>query len=360
MTRSWRVAAALAAGLVLLVLSLWGLDVDEIRRHIATAEPGWLAAGAVLYLVSYFVRSIRWRLVLSPVERITVVESYAMMMAGYFLNYVIPVRAGEVAKPFFLKRLKGTPIATSLPTVFIDKLLEFVSIVLIVAMIPLLSIRLDGPVAALILALLGIFLLALALLAVAFARREATTRILCKMIAWLPYRTADRLSGWIALFVKGMGVARENMRALPALMGLTILAVLLDAAYFQMMFRAFSVDVGFAKVVFGYTLLTLSYILPTPPAQIGYNELVIGLIFAGGLAGPGVGRGDVMPVVIVAHAITGLLITVVGLGSFWRMGIRVTESFARAGAAADGRAETDAVSQPPDDSRLPPEETRIE
>jgi uncharacterized protein (TIRG00374 family) len=333
-SRRWRVVAALAVGLILLALSLWGVDVAEVRRNVAAAKPGWLLAGAPIYLLSYFVRSLRWRLVLRPVERVTVAESYSMLMAGYFLNYVIPVRAGEIAKSFFLKRLKGTPIATSLPTVFVDKLLEFVSILLIVLMVPVLSIRLEGPVAVLIFTLLGIFLVALCLLAVAFRRRDETTRLLCWMIRWLPRGLYERLSVWIAMFVKGMGVARENVKALPSLIALTAVAVLLDAAYFLMMFRAFSVDVGFAKVIFGYTLLTLSYILPTPPAQIGYNELVIGLIFAGGLTGAHVGRGDVMAVVIVAHAMTGILITAVGLLSFWSMGIRVSESFRGMGSAA--------------------------
>lgn len=329
MTRRWRIVAALAVGLVLLALSAWGVDFAEVRRHVAGADPVWLIAGALLYLASYFVRSLRWRLVLRPVQSVSVLESYGMLMAGYFLNYVIPVRAGEIAKSFFLKRLKGTPIATSLPTVFVDKLLEFVSIVLIVVMIPILSVRLDGPIAALVGALLLVFLAALALLAVAFWRRDATTTLLVRLLRWVPKRAHQRLSTWIALFVKGMGVARENLRTLPSLIGLTALAVLLDAAYFFLMFRAFSVDVGFAQVVFGYTLLTLSYILPTPPAQIGYNELVIGLIFAGGLTGAHVGRGDVLAVVIVAHAITGILITAVGLAAFWGMGVRVSESFQR-------------------------------
>jgi hypothetical protein len=82
----------------------------------------------------------------------------------------------------------------------------------------------------------------------------------------------------------------------------------------------------------------LSYILPTPPAQIGYNEFVIGLIFAGGVAAVGVARHEVMAVVIVAHAMTGLLIAGVGMWSFGAMGIKVGESFRRAaGADAPGK-----------------------
>jgi uncharacterized protein (TIRG00374 family) len=179
---------------------------------------------------------------------------------------------------------------------------------------------------------LGVFVLAVAVLVLAFRDEAKTTALLCRLFAWLPRRAYKRISEWMGLFVRGMSVAEHNVRALPALLGLTALAVLIDACYFFLMFRAFGVEAAFLRVLFGYTLLTLSYILPTPPAQIGYNELVIGLIFAGGLAGRALGRDEVMAVVVVAHALTGLVITAVGLWGFWSMGIRVSESF-RGGAA---------------------------
>ncbi|MFH1502978.1 MAG: lysylphosphatidylglycerol synthase transmembrane domain-containing protein [Candidatus Eisenbacteria bacterium] len=347
MSRGLKIALTFVAGLLLLVLALWGIDLGEVRGHMARADVTLLAVGAALYLVSYFVRSLRWRLILKPVTRVSVSEAYSMLMAGYFLNYVIPVRAGEVAKSFFLKRLRGVPIATSLPTVFVDKLLEMVSIVFVALMVPILAIDLSGSLAALVYVLLGLFLAALGVLVFAYHKEDATTRFLCAIFSWLPARAHARLSDWIGLFVRGMGVAKQNTRALVPLLALTATAVLIDAAYFLLMFRAFSVDVGFARVLFGYTLLTLSYILPTPPAQIGYNELVIGLIFAGGFVGAGLARDQVMAVVVVAHAITGLLITGVGLWGFWAMGIRVSDSFrAGGGEGTEGGGTPRRVSGP--------------
>lgn len=335
MKRGFRMALTVAVGILLLVLAMWGIDPAELRQHISGADTRLLAAGAFLYLVSYFVRSLRWRLILRPVARVSVTEAYSMLMAGYFLNYVIPIRAGEVAKSFFLKRLKGLPIATTLPTVFVDKLLEMVSIVFVALMVPVLSIEMSGALATLIYALLGLFLAALGLLVLAYRREEATTRLLSSAFSWLPARVHTRISAWLGLFVRGMGIARKNAGALAPLLALTALSVLIDAGYFMLMFKAFSVDVGFLRVLFGYTLLTLSYILPTPPAQIGYNELVIGLIFAGGLAGAHIARGQVMAVVVVAHAITGLLITGVGLWGFWAMGIKVSDSFRATSGSSD-------------------------
>ncbi len=327
MSRGLRIGLALVVGVLLLVLALWGVDAAELRLSLERASVPWLVVAAVLYVSAYFVRSLRWRAILRPIQKVRVSESFHMLMAGYFLNYVIPIRAGEVAKSFFLKRLKGVPIATTLPTVFFDKLLELVSILLIVVMVPVLSIDMSPTLAVLIYAVLGIFLAAMALLLFAFRNPAGASRLLSGLFRWLPARIYERLSGFISLFVQGMSVARREASTIWALLALTGFAVLLDALYFFAMFKAFAVDVAFTRVLFGYTLLTLSYILPTPPAQIGYNEFVIGLIFAGGVAAVGVAKHDVMAVVIVAHAMTGIIITGVGLLSFGAMGIKIGESF---------------------------------
>jgi uncharacterized protein (TIRG00374 family) len=337
-SRHLRTAGALAAGLALLALALWGVDGEELRQSLSRANFGWLAAAAVLYLTAYLVRSLRWRAILHPIAPLRVAEGFHLFMAGLFLNYVIPIRAGEVAKSFFLKRLRGIPIAASLPTVFVDKLFELVPVLFIVAMVPILSIRMSPTLATLIYVVLGVFLLALALLIFAFAHPDGASRLLCSLFSWLPARVYGRLSEFIRLFVEGMGVARREAHTVWLFLGLTGAAVLIDGTYFFLMFKAFAVEVAFSRVLFGYTLLTLSYILPTPPAQIGYNEFVIGLIFAGGVAAAGVARHDVMAVVIVAHALTGMLIALVGVWSFSAMGIRVSESFRR---VASGDAERD-------------------
>jgi uncharacterized protein (TIRG00374 family) len=332
--RRLRTLAALAAGVALLALALWGVDGAELRRSLARANLGWIVAAAALYLLAYLVRSLRWRAILHPIAPLRVSEGYQMFMAGLFLNYVIPIRAGEVAKSFFLKRLKGVPIAASLPTVFVDKLFELVPVLFIVAMVPILSIQMSPTLATIIYLVLGVFLLAIALLVFAFRHPSGASRLLCALFSWLPRRLYGRLSEFIRLFVEGMGVARREAHTIWYFLALTAAAVLIDGAYFFLMFKAFAVEVAFSRVLFGYTLLTLSYILPTPPAQIGYNEFVIGLIFAGGVAATGVARHDVMAVVIVAHALTGVLIALVGIWSFGAMGIRVGESFRR--VAGDG------------------------
>ncbi|MCD4689896.1 flippase-like domain-containing protein [bacterium] len=324
MSRRTRIVLALLAGCALLAFALRGLDLGHIGSRIGDADLKWIGLAAIVYLSAYFVRSLRWRLILRPIQRVTVRESFFMLMAGYFLNYIIPIRAGEIAKSFFLKRMKGVPIAVSLPTVFLDKLLELFSIIIVLVLVPILSVQLSGSLVSLMVTVLVVFVLAVGLLLLAIRNREMTVRLVAQLTSWLPRRAHERVSSWLALFINGLSMSASSMSGLWALLALTGGAVLLDAVYFRLMFMAFGIGVSFTTVLFGYTLISLSYILPTPPAQIGYNEMIMGLIFAAGLGMP---RGEVMAVMLLAHPLTGVIITLVGLCSFSAMSIRLTDSF---------------------------------
>ena len=89
-----RIALVCVIGALLLALALRGVDAGRMREEIAGVRPGLVALALVVYLSAYVVRSLRWRLILRPVASVRVSESFFMLMAGYFLNYLIPVRAG--------------------------------------------------------------------------------------------------------------------------------------------------------------------------------------------------------------------------------------------------------------------------
>ncbi len=347
MRRHARTVLALVVGVALLALALRGIDLRGVGTRIGEADRRWLAVAAAVYLLAYFVRSLRWRLILRPVVRVGVRESFFMLMAGYFLNYIIPIRAGELAKSFFLKRTRGLPIATTLPTVFVDKLLELFSILLVIVLFPVLSVQASGELTTIIVSVLVIFVAAVGLLLLAIRNRERAVDLVCRGFRWLPARLYERLSEWLALFINGLSLSASTVRSLWMLLFLTGTAVALDAVYFRIMFLAFDIPVRFPIVLFGYTLISLSYILPTPPAQVGYNEFIMKIIFSVGLGLP---LDDVMAVMLLAHPLTGVLITVVGIWSFSAMGIRVGESF-RGIEAESNRPKASGAACPPGGGR---------
>jgi uncharacterized protein (TIRG00374 family) len=92
-------------------------------------------------------------------------------------------------------------------------------------------------------------------------------------------------------------------------LGFTILGVILDGLYFWLIFRAFEMVYPFAMVLFGYTLINLSYALPQPPAQLGSNQWMMIIIFSLGF---GLTKASASAVMALAHVLTAVLITISG------------------------------------------------
>ncbi len=71
-------------------------------------------------------------------------------------------------------------------------------------------------------------------------------------------------------------------------------------------------------VLYGYTFFNLAFILPTPPGQVGSNELIGLLIFSGSF---GVSRSAVGAMFLFSHPWTGLLMSFTGLACLSALGL---------------------------------------
>ena len=90
---------------------------------------------------------------------------------------------------------------------------------------------------------------------------------------------------------------------------LTLFAVLSEAIYIYAVFKAFGSEVSYLEILFGYTLMNLTYILPTPPAQIGSNQFMWVLIFSFAL---GLDKNLTSAAVTFSHLLTSIWIFLLG------------------------------------------------
>ena len=71
-------------------------------------------------------------------------------------------------------------------------------------------------------------------------------------------------------------------------------------------------------VLYGYTFYNLAFILPTPPGQVGSNELIGLMIFSGLFQ---VDRSGVGAMFLFSHPWTAVLMTISGLVCLSAMGL---------------------------------------
>lgn len=306
-------------GAIFVTIWLHFIDKKLVIHYIKEVNLWYVLLGSIIYLLSYFVRSLRWRALLSPLHRFKIRQTYFYWMSGSFINYLIPIRAGELAKSYFIKRNHQIPITKTFPSVFIDKLFDTIAIFVVLILMPILHVKISNALWILISLIIIAFLTGVVILFVAAIAKDKTVKILHKCFFFVPYKYEKKLYEYLEIFVEGIGLFKNHMNLIPEVVFLTVVAVVLDSLYFMFIFFAFGQSVYFLQILFGYTLINLSYALPHPPAQIGSNELVMVLVFSFGL---NFNANMVSAIMAFAHVLTALLQGSIGLIAFSYSGIK--------------------------------------
>jgi uncharacterized protein (TIRG00374 family) len=311
-----RAMAGVGVGAILVVAFLRLVDVRAVADRLEHLSAWYAALCGAAFLGAYFVRAMRWRCLLKP-DDVGVWRAAAIYQVATFLNWLLPIRGGELAKAALLRRSNGIPMSRSLATVSMDKAMDLVPAIGLVAVLPFAGFRLSRPLLVLLLSALGVVAVAAALLGLTAWRRDRTLRLLT---AVLPARARQRLEPMITLFLDTLVTLVRQPRLLLVAMTLTMLAVGLDALFCLLAFRAVDTAVAVPVVVYGYTLFNLAFILPTPPGQVGSNEVIGLLIFSGVF---GVDRSAVGAMFLWSHPWTAALMTLSGLLCLSAMGLGV-------------------------------------
>ena len=96
------VVLALAVGLV--ALFLHNVDLWRVVGAIGRARPEWLALSLATMFVNLAIRSLRWQYLLEPLGRTSFANAFRATAVGFAASAVLPARAGEVIRPYFLAR----------------------------------------------------------------------------------------------------------------------------------------------------------------------------------------------------------------------------------------------------------------
>jgi len=313
---------SLVVGIILIALWLRFIDVKKMLEYFKEINLWWVIISLVIYVSAYFVRSIRWRVILKPVTNTTIVEIFSLFMAGMFVNYVVPIRAGELAKGYFLKKTRKITMSKSLPTVFFDKMMDLLPVLLLFILIPFVARDINPIVMQLLYILLGIFIFFLLIIIFCIFKKKYASNILKIFFVWLPKKWRLSVNNFIERFVEGMSVIKDP-KIITISLALTLLAVLLDSLYILTMFKAFGFQMAFVVALFGYTLVNLSYILPTPPAQIGSNEAIFVIVFTLLF---GIDRNLVSATMAFAHLVSGTIIFLLGFLSLNWLGLNFSQA----------------------------------
>jgi uncharacterized protein (TIRG00374 family) len=323
-----KILLGLLVGVGLLFLVARFVDVSTtigiVRAHLTTPQ-GIIYAllSSLAFLTAFSIRGVRWKLFLNPLGKISTLKAIQLFLIGTFLNFLLPVRGGEVAKSLMLKRISNIAVSQSLPTVAMDKALDLMPALFIMAIVPLFGVKMDIRLW-LVLGLVGLLLVCLiSFIGIAAWKRNAAISLLQKMTQMLPEKIGGKIAGFATNFVDSLLAGASQPRIfIPAVL-LTIVAVFFDGLFALLAFWTVGVPITLGTAIFGYALYNMFYILPTPPGQVGSNEVFGLLVFTGLLH---LDPRGVTAMFLFSHPWAALIQTVVGMGSLSALGLTISSA----------------------------------
>ena len=309
-TVTLRVSIGLAIGAVLTVAFLRLVNVGMVYQRLAHLNIGIALLCGITFLSAYVVRAMRWRCLLTP-NQVSIRRAAAIYQIAIFLNWLLPIRGGEIAMSLLLRRSDGIPVNESLAAVSMDKSMDLLPAAGLLVLAPFVGLHLSRPLWLVLTGAMAAVCVGVGFLALAAWRQDrAITLLALPLETVLRGHARARVRPFISGFIDTLMALIRRPRVMLIAAAYTILALGLDALFCLLAFRAVGITVPLLLVLYGYTLFNLSFILPSPPGQVGSNELIGLLIFSGMFR---VTRAGVGAMFLFSHPWTGILMTCTGL-----------------------------------------------
>lgn len=307
----------LAAGL--LAFFLRGINFREITRQVGAASGGWLGASVVLGVATFLFRALRWTWLLRPVARVHYYPAFVATAFGFAANN-LPGKVGEVLRPALLARSEKLPFSPLLASVLLERVFDGASVLfffVLAAAIGIPNTRGTGKLlvpAALLLVLVGAVLFSV-------FQRARTERFLEKFWRRLPARFQPRARTFAETFVDGFASLRNPRLLLLVTVGSVAMWLIINLQIYAVL-RAFHLDLPFSASFVVTAAAVLGLMFPTPGGLGSYHLAVqIALTDVYGVA-----RDTASGVALLAHAISFIPITLVGLALFAVTPMRVKDA----------------------------------
>jgi uncharacterized protein (TIRG00374 family) len=230
-----------------------------------------------------------------------------------------------------LKRTANIPISQSLPTVAMDKALDLMPALFIMALVPVLAVKMDIRLWLVLAAVGGLLVCLILFIILAAWKRTAAIRLLQRLTNMLPAKLGDKIEGFATGFVDSLLAGASQPRIFVPAILLTVVAVICDGLFAMFAFNTVGVAMPFSTAIFGYTVYNMFYILPTPPGQVGSNEAIGLLIFSGLLHFP---KNGVTAMFLFSHPWAALIMCVSGMMCLSALGLTVSSAMGVASGTA--------------------------
>ncbi len=314
-----------AIGVIISAVGVW-LSMRDVRpaevwQALRQANYFGFAAAALLTLLAFLVRAIRWRPLLSTPKPVGYDRLFSATMIGFMANNMLPLRLGEFVRAWALARREKLSKTTVLATVVVERVVDMLTLLVILGIALLVhpiehgsrawDLTRKGAVALVTLSI------GLTVFVVVLERKPDLMRaLIARIAARLPERIGARGVTALEQFVEGLGLFRD----LPRLLWVFLLSFVMFAiVVLGLQVSMWSLDIHLPWYA-GLTMLVITAIGIMVPAAPGYIG-TMNVACVAGLALFSVGKASAVPFSWFYWASQWIPVTLVGFYYLRREGL---------------------------------------
>jgi glycosyltransferase 2 family protein len=325
----FRIALSLGLSGVFLWVALRGVSWQETTAALGAAHIIYVPLIFVVGVISLYFRALRWGVLLGPIATVSRRSLFSATAMGFAANMLLPLRAGEVLRPWLLARKETLPLAPTIATVAVERLFDM-AVLLLFFGVATLTLPLPPEWRRYGWFFLGTFAVFLVLLVVLQRLPARTVAALGVVLKPLPEQISAPLLRAVHQFADGLG-SLKSMAAITLAVVYSLFIWLGLAVTFGLGISAFDLPVPWVRGALSLTaIVAIAVSVPGGPGFIGMFQ--VGCEVALGLYG--VVKSVAFSYSVLEHVVQFASSVLPGLYFFLRDNLSLKEIRAEASAAS--------------------------
>jgi uncharacterized protein (TIRG00374 family) len=264
-------------GAALVYLSIRGINFQDVATGFKTVRYGYVLSVLIILLLMQALRSWRWGVILSPMEKVDQLSLFSVTSVGFLAIIAFPARIGELARPYLIANKSQIGMSAAVGTILVERVFDCLTVlfILVIALffIPLPTWLIRSGVAFLL-----ITLIIFAVMIFMIMKREVSLRALNSLFRKLPEKYTLKLNHLFHQLIDGFKIIIDIKLFLYVAL-LSILIWLIDVTAIYLMFLAFGFTLPPAAAFVVMIVLMIGITIPTAPGLIGnwHYSCILGL-----------------------------------------------------------------------------------
>ncbi|MBF0406654.1 MAG: flippase-like domain-containing protein [Candidatus Riflebacteria bacterium] len=270
------------AGFLISFLFLWlalrKVDWEKIPALVSQARLGLLYLPLIAVTFEQIFRAFRWRVLLKD-HAVPIFNLYTGIVFCYFFNNILPARAGEIIRSYYLGRRGLVSTSEAFGSVFLERFLDGLVIVSVLSYsIYAFPQLITGVVRKAFFSAIIFYALILIFMIVLQTKRSLVDNFLHFFLKYLPEHLRERIIKMEDSFIKGFALIRSPELVFKAIIW-SYISWFASLLTIWLNFKIWSINLGISELLLFLGVLSIGAMIPSSPGMIGIYQYCCVLVF---------------------------------------------------------------------------------